>query len=242
MNISEHSQKVVGLFGRIARWYDFLNHFLSLGVDIYWRYRLVRSMAVPSEGIVLDLAAGTLDVGREILRQHPGAKILALDFTLPMLLAGQKKLAKANTNELNSIFPLQADAREIPLPDKSVDCVSIAFGIRNILPRNHAYTEILRVLKPGGTLCILEFGSGKKKVWKGIYNFYLSRILPLVGKMVSKDTIAYTYLAETICNFPGPDELGREIVQAGFSRIFFYPLSSGIVYVHVAQKPGKPGN
>ena len=240
MNISEHSQKVVGLFGRIARWYDFLNHFLSLGVDIYWRYRLVRSMAVPSEGIVLDLAAGTLDVGREILRQHPGAKILALDFTLPMLLAGQKKLAKANTNELNSIFPLQADAREIPLPDKSVECVSIAFGIRNILPRNQAYTEILRVLRPGGTLCILEFGSGKKKVWKGIYNFYLSRILPLVGKMVSKDAIAYTYLAETICNFPGPDELGREIVQAGFSRIFFYPLSSGIVYIHVARKPGEP--
>ena len=242
MNISEHSQKVAGLFGRIARWYDFLNHFLSLGIDIYWRYRLVRSMPMPSEGIALDLAAGTLDVSREILRQHPGAKILAMDFSLPMLLTGQKKLAKANTNELNSIFSLQADARAIPLPDESVDSVSIAFGIRNILPRSKAYAEILRVLKPGGTLCILEFGTGKKKVWKGLYNFYLSRILPLIGKVVSKDAIAYSYLAETICNFPGPHELGREIVQAGFSRVFFYPLSSGIVYVHVAQKPGKPRN
>jgi len=233
MTISEHSQKVAGLFGRIARWYDFLNHFLSLGLDIYWRYRLVRNMAVPAEGLVLDLAAGTLDVSREVLRQNPSAKVLALDFTLPMLLTGQKKLS---TREKKRIFPLQADARKIPLPDESVDCASIAFGIRNILPRNQAYAEILRVLKPGGTLCILEFGTGKRKVWKGIYNFYLSRVLPLVGKIVSKDAFAYRYLAETICSFPGPNELAREIVQTGFSRAFFYPLSSGIVYIHVAQK------
>ncbi len=223
---------VAGYFSSIAGWYDFLNHFLSLGQDIYWRKRLVRHIRSREDGRILDLAAGTMDVTREILMNYPQSRVLAMDYTLPMLTKGKDKLRSFEAQ----FFPAQADGRALPLADNSIDSVAIAFGIRNILPRQQAYEEILRVLKPGGRLCILEFGTGKRKIWGGIYNFYLSRVLPLVGRMISRDQGAYTYLAETIKGFPDSRDLAREMKEAGFSRIFYYPLCSGIVYVHVGEK------
>lgn len=229
---NEHGRKVSGLFGRIAGWYDFLNHFLSLGQDIIWRKRLVRHVRSEKDGVILDLAAGTLDVSREVGKTFPGAKIVGLDFSLPMLLRGKRKMAGSKKRFL----PLMADVVRIPMPDCSVDCATIAFGIRNVKPRAAAYAEILRVLKPGGRLCILEFGSGQNRVWKGIYNFYLNRVLPLIGRLFSRDSGAYSYLARSIGHFPPARDLAGEIITAGFGRVFYYPLCSGIVYVHVAEK------
>lgn len=230
----DHSRKVAGYFSRIVPWYDFLNHFLSLGQDFYWRRRLSSHTRMHNISLVLDLASGTMDVVREILRGNSGSKVMALDFTRPMLVRGGKKLARYFSGEFLGV---QADARFLPLQDQSVDCASMAFGIRNIVPREQAYREILRVLKPGGRLCILEFGTGRKKIWKGLYNLYLFRMLPLIGRLVSRDREAYTYLANTIAVFPDEERLALELVQAGFDRVFYYPLSSGIVFVHVAQKP-----
>lgn len=229
---NEHGRKVSGLFGRIAGWYDFLNHFLSLGQDIIWRKRLVRHVRSEKDGVILDLAAGTLDVSREVGKTFPGAKIVGLDFSLPMLLRGKRKMAGSKKRFL----PLMADVVRIPMPDCSVDCATIAFGIRNVKPRAAAYAEILRVLKPEGRLCILEFGSGQNRVWKGIYNFYLNRVLPLIGRLFSRDSGAYSYLARSIGHFPPARDLAGEIITAGFGRVFYYPLCSGIVYVHVAEK------
>lgn len=229
----EHSRKVAGYFSKIVPWYDFLNHFLSLGQDIYWRYRLVSHVRVARDGLALDLAAGTMDVTKEILRHNPRARVLALDFTRPMLLRGKKKLSRKNTGQVLSV---QGDGRFLPLADQSADCISIAFGIRNIVPRTLAYQDILRVLKPGGRLCILEFGTGNKRIWGGVYNFYLSRVLPAIGSFISRNKEAYTYLANTIAEFPDEDSLALELVRAGFARTFYYPLSSGIVYIHVAHK------
>ena len=233
MTDPRHSRKVAGLFSSIAPWYDFLNHFLSLGQDFYWRRRLAGHIRLADQGTAADLAAGTMDVTREILRHNPGSQVLALDYTRPMLVRGQHKLKKYSPDFL----PVQADGRFLPLPDASVHCVSIAFGIRNIVPRIQACKEILRVLRPGGRLCILEFGTGKKRIWGGVYNFYLAHVLPLLGRLISKDREAYTYLANTIAEFPDENNLSRELKQAGFSRVFYYPMCSGIVYVHVAQKP-----
>ncbi|WP_045212795.1 ubiquinone/menaquinone biosynthesis methyltransferase [Desulfonatronovibrio magnus] len=232
MNRSEHSRMVAGYFSGIVNWYDFLNHFLSFGQDIYWRKRLIRHARCGANGLIVDLAAGTLDVTREILRKKPESKVLALDFTLPMLVRGRPKTDFARTRS----GLVQADGRLLPLPDECVESLTIAFGIRNIKPRHEAYREILRVLKPGGRLCILEFGTGKQKIWRGAYNFYLTRVLPLIGRLISRDKGAYTYLAETIKGFPHQDELALEMKRAGFTRVFYYPLSSGIVYVHVAEK------
>jgi len=230
---SHHAGRVAGMFGRIAGWYDFLNHFLSLGQDIYWRHRLVRMLRPGPTGRVLDLAAGTLDVSLEIKRQFPKSKVLSLDFTEAMLQKGQTKL---KTDSGRDIQPVLADGRTLPLPTACVDNVTIAFGIRNIRPRMDAYREMYRVLVPGGRMCILEFGSGQNKIWKGLYNVYLDKILPSLGKIFSGDKDAYTYLAETIDGFPVASELVSEITEAGFERVFYVPLLSGIVNIHVAEK------
>lgn len=230
---AEHAREVSGMFGRIAHWYDFLNHLLSGGMDYYWRQQLVRQIIPGPTGKVLDLAAGTMDVSLEILRQHPGTTVPALDYCHPMLATGKSKLTKGRNG---FILPVQADGRALPLPDASVDCATIAFGIRNIVPRSAALQELHRVLVPGGRLCILEFGTGKTPVWKGFYNFYLNRILPLIGKVLSGDSGAYKYLADTIMAFPTADELIQEMMDAGFNRAFYKPMTSGIVYLHVAEK------
>lgn len=232
MNPNEHGKRVSGLFDNIAAWYDFLNHFLSAGQDVYWRHRLVRYVRPGNTGTVLDLAAGTLDVSREILRQNPGLRVLSLDFSRAMLCRGKPKIAGRT-----DIIPVQADGRALPLPDACVDTVTIAFGIRNILPRPDAYREIHRVLAPGGRLCILEFGTGQERIWQGLYNFYLGTILPKIGRFFSKNPEAYQYLADTIRAFPNARTLARELVDAGFSQVSYQALCSGIVYIHVGQKP-----
>ncbi|MFW5731112.1 MAG: ubiquinone/menaquinone biosynthesis methyltransferase [Desulfonatronovibrionaceae bacterium] len=232
MNSSRHSRIVSGYFASIAAWYDFLNHFLSIGQDIYWRKRLTSHVRIQEQALVADLAAGTLDLTREILKKNPGARVLGLDYTLPMLVRGRSKLNFARSR--SSL--VQADGRSLPLEDSSMDAVTIAFGIRNILPRDQAFREIIRVLKPGGRLCILEFGTGRKKILGGLYNFYLTKVLPLMGRLFSRDKGAYRYLAESIRDFPDEDQLALEMHRAGFSRVFYYPLSAGIVYVHVGQK------
>jgi demethylmenaquinone methyltransferase/2-methoxy-6-polyprenyl-1,4-benzoquinol methylase len=228
---NEHGKRVSGLFDNIAAWYDFLNHFLSAGLDVYWRRRLVRFVRPGNTGMVLDLAAGTLDVSREILRQHPGLHVLGMDFSRAMLVRGQAKIGGHP-----AISPVQADGRLLPLPDACVDTVTIAFGIRNILPRSDAYAEILRVLAPGGRLCILEFGTGQARIWRGLYNFYLGTVLPQIGRFFSKNPEAYQYLADTIRLFPDARSLAGELRDAGFAGISYQALSSGIVYIHVAQK------
>lgn len=232
----EHGRQVVNMFSRIAGWYDFLNHFLSAGQDIYWRHQLVRAAKPSPDGLVLDLAAGTMDVSVELLRQYPGIKVAALDFTYEMLAQGRKR--KLRKGRENVIFPVQADGRALPMPDESVDAATIAFGIRNILPREAALGEVLRVLKPGGRFCILEFGTGSRRVWKGLYNFYLDRVLPFIGSVVSGDCAAYRYLADTIRTFPDERELAAEMVDAGFERVYHVPMMSGIVFLHVGEKAG----
>ncbi|WP_338668309.1 ubiquinone/menaquinone biosynthesis methyltransferase [Pseudodesulfovibrio methanolicus] len=232
---AEHGRRVADMFGRIAGWYDFLNHALSGGQDIYWRYRLAKAARPEPGGLILDLAAGTMDVSVELLRQYPECKVAALDFALPMLENGKAKKLKKGREE--RIFPVQADGRSLPLPDGCMSAATIAFGIRNILPRAEAYAEFLRVLKPGARLCILEFGTGSKRVWKGLYNFYLDKVLPFLGDRISGDPGAYRYLAETIKSFPDERALGEELLEAGFKRVYNVPMMSGIVYLHVAEAP-----
>lgn len=231
----DHGRQVASMFGRIAGWYDFLNHFLSLGLDIVWRRRLVDHLALPGERRtrLLDLAAGTLDVSLEAAGRYPRCRVAAADFCLPMLLKGKHKLSR---KAVASIAPAQADGRALPFKDESFDAASIAFGIRNIRPRSEAYAELLRVLKPGGRLCILEFGSGRQRILGGLYNLYLNRLLPAVGRVFSSDTGAYRYLADTILEFPDAPALAQEMRQAGFGRVTWERLSFGIVVVHVGVK------
>ena len=217
------------MFGRIAHSYDLLNHVLSLGIDCYWRRELALSVREGATHRLLDLAAGTLDVSFALRRHHPGFDVLAMDFCQPMLVHGRQKIAARGEKRITTVT---ADAKKLPLPDCSVDSITIAFGIRNILPREDAFREMLRVLTPGGRACILEFGSGRERIWGGLYNFYLNRILPLIGRFVSHD-LAYSYLARTIMAFPSARELKAEMEGCGFSRVWYRKLTSGIVCLHV---------
>lgn len=229
---SQHDKAVADMFGGIARFYDLLNRVLSLNVDRYWRWVLARNVR-PGKGVVLDLASGTLDVALAIRRRFPHVVVPALDFCLPMLRLGQPKLKGGNRD---AIMPVGADAKHLPLADNSVDCITIAFGIRNIIPREEAFAEMLRVLRPGGRACILEFGSGQERIWGGIYNFYLHQVLPRMGKLVSRDKAAYTYLADTITAFPRAEILRGEMEKAGFVNTGFERLTGGIVCLHLGEK------
>ena len=231
--VREHDQAVAGMFGRIARFYDLLNHVLSLGIDCWWRRELANSVWRGPTHRFLDLAAGTLDVSFALRRNHPEYKVIAMDFCPPMLALGQKKLARRLET---GILPVAADGKRLPLPDNSVDSVTIAFGIRNILPRAEALKEMHRVLVPGGRACILEFGSGRDKIWGGLYNVYLTRLLPAIGRLVSRDSGAYAYLARTIMAFPSARELRKEMEDAGFAKVRYDKLTSGIVCLHVGEK------
>ncbi len=231
---SEHDKAVAYMFSRIVPWYDRLNTLLSLGIDRLWRRRLVREVRLLSTRRVLDIAAGTLDVSITVHTAHQSALIFALDFCPPMLIHGKQKLLKQKLQ--NHIFPMAGDAKFLPIPDNSVDCITMAFGIRNVLPRHEAFEEMMRVLVPGGRACILEFGSGKQHIWGGVYNFYLNKLLPQVGRIFSKDKKAYDYLAQSICAFPTAVELEEEMREAGFACAWHIPLSSGIVCLHVAEK------
>lgn len=224
------NKQVAEMFGRITPCYDLLNRVLSLGSDIYWRKQLVRSVSMGPRGRLLDLAAGTLDVSRAVARTYPASSVVSVDLSRAMLVRGKTKV------DPNRVQPICGNALAIPLIDASADCVTIAFGIRNISPRSQAYAEIHRVLAPGGKLCILEFGAVRPGLWGRIYTRYLHSILPRIGTLVTGDSGAYSYLADTISSFPSADVLASELAQAGFVQVGYTPMSAGIVWLHTARK------
>lgn len=233
-SLSADANPVQTMFGRIAGVYDLLNHLLSFGIDKYWRAKLIELAAPANKGLTLDIASGTMDVAIK-LAEKSACPVIAMDFCQPMLCRGLKKVARKNLGGL--IFPCVCDALDLPCGDNTVESVTMAFGIRNIKDRTAAFQEMLRVLKPGGKACILEFGSGKEKIWGGLYNIYLNNILPQMGKIIGKDKKAYEYLAASIRSFPAADKLAREMAGAGLANTGWTRLTSGIVCLHWGEKP-----
>jgi demethylmenaquinone methyltransferase/2-methoxy-6-polyprenyl-1,4-benzoquinol methylase len=214
---------VRGMFSAIAPRYDLLNHVLSLNVDRHWRRQAVDRLgwqAAP-EGTYLDLCAGTLDLGLELARR-PGfrGRVVGADFALPMLALGKRKAPE--------IRPLAADALELPFAERTFDGCMVAFGVRNLVDLDGGLSEIARVLKPGATAVVLDFSLPTTWPVRPLYLFYFRRVLPRIGRLVSKHMSAYQYLPDSVADFPSPEALRDRMVARGFSRADARRLTFGI--------------
>lgn len=228
--------RIEQMFSGIAPWYDFLNHLLSLRRDVIWRQQLVRGLHLAPRAVLLDLAAGTLDVSLEIIRQIPGSRVTAADFSLPMLQQGREKLPAVGTAA--RILPVAADALALPFPDAGFDAVTIAFGVRNLPDRPAALQEMHRVLRPGGQVGILEFIPPDRGWLQNLYKIYLNLMLPVIGRVFSQHAFAYRYLADSITNFPSAREFSRQLEEAGFRQVQYRILTFGVVSLFFGRKLG----
>lgn len=217
------------MFDSIAHKYDFLNHFLSLGVDIYWRNKLVELLNPKSDQKFLDVATGTGDVGFAILKKQPKAQVVGIDFSEKMLKIGQNKIESRTQNQESRIQFQVGDAQNLEFKDETFDGVTIAFGIRNVKNREKAISEFYRVLKPGGKLVILEFGKPKFFLIRWMYSIYSNIVIPTIGKVFSKHIQAYSYLPQTISEFPTRRKFLGKVQSAGFEKTGFQTLTNGIV-------------
>ena len=228
--------KIAGMFDAIAGRYDLLNTVLSGGLDRYWRRRALATLALTGRERLLDVCTGTADVAIGAARRTNGAaQVVGVDFAGTMLTHGLEKVRAAGLS--SRVHLVRGDAMRLPAADASVDAVTIAFGIRNVLQTDVACRELLRVLKPGGRLAILEFGMPVVPAVRPLYLWYSNHILPRIGRAVSRHEAAYTYLPESIGTFPWGDDFARILDVSGFSQIRSRPLAFGIVYLYTGEKP-----
>lgn len=231
---AKESARIAGMFDSIAGRYDFLNHLLSAGLDKRWRRQAVDVLELTGRETVLDLCTGTADLALAATSGERHAKhVVGIDFSAAMLQIGKTKIGGAGAPAITLI---RGDAMQIPLRDESVDAATIGFGIRNVEQPATACREIARVLRPGGTLVILEFSLPRSAAVRNFYLWYFRKILPLIGRLISKHPSAYTYLPESVEAFPSPDAFAQQLRDAGFGTVRAVSLTFGVVYMFVARK------
>jgi demethylmenaquinone methyltransferase/2-methoxy-6-polyprenyl-1,4-benzoquinol methylase len=232
-NEQEASRWVRSMFGRVAHRYDLANHLLSANIDKSWRARTVakvRDILRRPDAHAIDLACGTGDL-LVALEREAGRALVGSDFCHPMLEGARGKLARLG---LRSSL-VEADALALPLPDASMDLITIAFGFRNLANYRAGLMEMRRVLRPGGALAILEFTQPPNKAFAAVYNWYSRKVLPIVGGAISGAPEAYRYLPESVRKFPEAEELAGLMRECGYARVEWEYLTFGIVALHVGR-------
>lgn len=232
-------EQVAEMFDSISPKYDLLNHVLSGGIDILWRKRAIRELRSSQPGAafapkkMLDIATGTGDFALEALALKP-EKIIGVDISEGMLAIGREKM---KTRGVDSIISLRTgDSERLPFADNEFDAVIVSFGVRNFENLQKGLTDMHRVLRPGGVCLVLEFSNPRQFPFKQLYRFYSRTILPVIGRIVSKDASAYTYLPESVQAFPdGPDFL-RIYEAAGFTTTKWIPLTFGVASIYIGHK------
>jgi demethylmenaquinone methyltransferase / 2-methoxy-6-polyprenyl-1,4-benzoquinol methylase len=238
--MSEMNKEHIGLmFDEIAPTYDFLNHFLSFGIDKTWRRKAIKILknelkAHPSDKItILDIATGTADFAIAASRLNP-LKITGIDVSEKMLEIGRKKIIREKLDD--KIFLQREDVENLSFAESSFDVVIVAFGVRNFKNLRNGLSEISRVLQPGGIVLILEFSIPKKFPFRQLYSFYFNNILPSLGRLISKHKNAYTYLPESVSNFKQGEEFKSELTKLAFKEIKSCLLAFGIATIYTAKK------
>ncbi|OQY03442.1 MAG: bifunctional demethylmenaquinone methyltransferase/2-methoxy-6-polyprenyl-1,4-benzoquinol methylase [Bacteroidetes bacterium 4572_117] len=225
--------QVAEMFNNIAKKYDFLNHFLSMGIDKLWRNKVISLLKKYQPKTILDIATGTGDLAITALKLNPD-KIIGIDISIGMLKIGKDKIKKKGLE--NIIELLEGDSENIQFPNHSYDAAIVAFGVRNFENLQMGLSEIHRVLKPGSPFIVLEFSKPGKFPIKQVYNFYFTNILPFVGKLFSKDNSAYTYLPQSVNAFPEGNDFVEELKKTGFRTVKENRLSFGIASIYLAEK------
>ena len=222
------------MFDNIAPWYDFLNHFLSLGIDITWRKKAIRELNSLQPKVILDVATGTADLAIEANKQLSPDKVIGVDISNEMLEVGRKKLSTKKLD--NSIELLLGDSENLPFPDNTFDAVTVAFGVRNFENLEIGMKEMNRVLKPGGMVVVLEFSRPTLFPFKQLYNFYFKNMLPFIGRITSKDPKAYSYLYESVQAFPDGQDFIKVMEKTGYKSASYKPLTLGVCSIYRAIK------
>ncbi len=227
---------VRSMFARIAGSYDLLNRVLSMGIDQRWRRAAVRRLKahVGPEGVLADVCTGTGDLAIAFARDD--VRTIAVDFTHEMVARAPRKVKPG----FAPLAFLQGDAMQLPLPDDSVDVATVSFGIRNVADRHAGLREMARIVRPGGIVFVLEFSQPPSWFFGGLYRLYFTRILPLIGRLLSKDKEAYTYLPRTVLAWPGPDAFEDEFRAEGLVDCGHQPLTFGIACFHWGTVPAEP--
>ena len=226
-------EQVAEMFNNISHRYDFLNHFLSLGIDILWRKKAIRMLKADQPKQILDIATGTGDFAIEALALKPD-RIVGVDISPGMLEQGKKKMKKRGLDHL--IDMQMGDSEKLLFENNTFDAVIVSFGVRNFENLEKGLSDMYRVLKPGGKAVVVEFSRPRHFPMKQLYNFYFKSILPIIGKLISKDQSAYTYLPESVAVFPDGDDFLTVLHKAGFKNTVCKPLTFGISSIYTGQK------
>ncbi len=221
------------MFDDIAPAYDFLNHFLSANTDKLWRKKSVKILSIKNPKKILDVATGTGDLAIAMLKLNP-EKIIGIDISKEMLEIGKKKIKELNKEQIIELQ--QNDAENIPFTNNSFDAVTVAFGVRNFENLNKGLSELYRVLNSNGTLLILEFSRPKNNLFGYFFKFYFKYILPTLGKMFSKNKVAYKYLFQSVQQFPSVNDMKKYLSSQGFINVNAKTLSMGIATIYTASK------
>ena len=233
---SEKAQKVAEVFHSVAAKYDLMNDLMSAGVHRLWKRFTIELSGVRHGNRVLDIAGGTGDLTRKFSRLvGPDGEVVLADINASMLSVGRDRLLDQGI--AGNVRFVQADAEALPFPDNHFDCITIAFGLRNVTHKDKALESMLRVLKPGGRLLVLEFSKPGNKLLSKAYDQYSFTLLPFMGKLVTNDSDSYRYLAESIRMHPDQDTLKAMMEQAGFARVTYHNMTGGIVALHRGIKP-----
>ena len=229
-------QQVSKMFDNIAKHYDFLNHFLSLGIDKVWRRKMIAELQDVQPQLILDVATGTGDVAIITIKQLniKGLHIIGLDISPEMLNIGKKKIVTEGMS--GTIDMIVGDSENLPFENNKFDAITVAYGVRNFENLERGLSEMQRVLKPKGKLVVLEFSQPRVFPFRQLFNFYFKNILPFIGKMTSKDNRAYTYLYESVQAFPDGDNFLKVLEKTGFKNTACKSLTIGISSIYTAFK------
>ena len=236
VSTSKEPARIAGMFDAIARRYDTINHVLSAGLDRRWRRLAVRALALDGRDRVLDVCTGTADLALAAVASPHGRarQVVGVDFAGEMLRLGARKIAAAGAG--GRVHLVRGDATALPVPDASFDAAMIAFGIRNVVDPLQGCREFHRVLRPGGRLAVLEFGLPRVPVVRQVYAWYFHRVLPKIGRLISRHQEAYSYFPASVAEFPSDEAFAGWLRRAGFARVRYRPLAFGAVYLYLATK------